>query len=67
MNLKELRLKSGLKAEYIAQKLEVSRQTYRSYEIGATKPNKYSISILANLFRTNYKYIESIINDSGRD
>lgn len=63
MNLKQMREKSGLKANFIAEQLSVSRQTYRNYELGKHVPDIYKKDKLARLFKVNFLEIELALNE----
>lgn len=66
MNLEQLRDKSGLKIKFIINKLEVSRTSYRNYELGKYEPNIYRKDKLARLFNVSFETIEKAINESKK-
>jgi transcriptional regulator with XRE-family HTH domain len=50
MNLKELRLRSGLKQKKIAEHLGITRNQYYYIENGVSKPKSSKVTLLATIF-----------------
>lgn len=57
MTLKTLRKKSGLKANKIAEELQVSRVQLYNIEKGKYKINKFKIKIFAELYKVSEQEI----------
>lgn len=57
MRLRELRNKSGLTQNEIANKLNVSGQTILNWENGIYEPKIYQLIQLANLFEVSIDYL----------
>ena len=53
-NLKELRIKSGLTQEQLAEKLNVNLRTYQGWEIGKSRPNYETLEKIINFFGCSY-------------
>lgn len=64
MNLKYLRKKFGYSQEYIAEKLNVSRQSVAKWENGESFPDIIKCSELANIYETT---IDCLLNYSISD
>lgn len=58
MTLKELRLKSGLKVQKIAEQLGVSRSQVYFLETAKSKPDKLKIEKLSSLYECSVAEIE---------
>lgn len=50
-NISDLRKKSGLSQEKLAEKINVTRQTISNWELGETYPNPEQLILLSNIFR----------------
>lgn len=50
MNLKPLRIKSGLSQEYLGRQLGVSRNTVKNWEDGVTEPTLSMCKKIARIF-----------------
>lgn len=57
MNLKDLRLKSGLKQKKICEELGISRSGLYFIETGKTKPDKLKIERLASIYKSTSEKI----------
>lgn len=56
-NLRNLRLKSGLTQEQVAEKLNVTRQAVSSYESGRTRPDIDTLTRFAEIYGTDLEGI----------
>ena len=56
-NLKELRIKKGLKQFELANFLEITPQAYQKYEYGTAEPNYDSLCKLADFYGVTTDYI----------
>lgn len=52
--VKQLRLKSGMTQEDVAQQLEIKNITYSQYERGVREPDNSTIAKLANIFKCRF-------------
>lgn len=64
MNLKDLRIESGIKAKKIASLLGVSRVQVYNYENNKCKLKDEQIEILAETYRVPCELIKEIIGDT---
>ena len=60
MTLKQIRLKSGLKVNKIAEELGMTRFGYYNIEIGKTKPTIEQLDVLSKLFKTEILEISKL-------
>jgi len=52
-NIYNLRKTKGFSQEYIAEKINVSRQTISNWELGETSPNPEQLLLLSQIFETS--------------
>lgn len=57
--IKNLRLKRGFSQEYVAEKINVSRQAVSKWEKSKTKPDMKNLILLSELFEVSIEYIVS--------
>ncbi len=55
--IKKLRLQYGYTQKYMAEKLEISYQSYQAYEYGKTLPSLENFIKLADLFDVSLDYL----------
>ncbi len=65
--LKELRIKSGLSQEKLAEQLNVSRQAVSKWETGEALPDMENMIALARLYNTSLDELAGIIVDKKED
>lgn len=63
--LLDLRKKSGLSQEDVAEKLGVSRQTISKWETDQTVPELIKVKLLSQLYNVSYDYLINGSNLSG--
>lgn len=56
-NIYNLRKARGFSQEYIAEKINVSRQTISNWELGETSPNPEQLLLLSKIFETSTDYL----------
>lgn len=64
MNMKELRRKTGMRAQDVAQALEIGVSTVNSWEQGRATPRFEQIRPLMNLYGVSFEELESAIKES---
>lgn len=65
MNLKDLRIYSGLKAKKIAELLGVSRVQLYYYENNKSKINEERLKELSKIYRVPYKTIKGCVEGNN--
>ena len=63
--LKELRTEKRLTQNALAQKLNVTQQTYSDYETGKTNPNVETLIALADILECSIDYLVGRADDFG--
>ena len=63
--LKELRIEKGLTQNALAEKLNVTQQTYSDYETGKTNPNVETLIMLADILECSIDYLVGRTDDFG--
>lgn len=63
--LKELRMEKGLTQNALAQKLNMTQQTYSDYETGKTNPNVETLIALADILECSIDYLVGRADDFG--
>ncbi|HEN0128854.1 TPA: helix-turn-helix domain-containing protein [Streptococcus agalactiae] len=55
--LKKLRLEAGLTQKELANKLNITQQTYAQWESGRSKPRSKTLELFANFFNVSTDYL----------
>jgi len=65
MNLRELRLRRGLRAVDVAQRLGVAESSVRNWEHGRTLPNFFCVRPLCELYGVSLEQLEEAVRAAG--
>lgn len=60
--LKELRIRSGISQNKLAEKMDLTRATVNAWEMGLNSPNAQSIVMLAKFYKVSADYILGLDN-----
>lgn len=65
MNLKDLRIDSGLKAKKVAELLNVSRIQLYNYENNKSKVNEERLKKLSKIYKVSYKELKKSLEGTN--
>lgn len=65
MNLRDLRKEYGYSQKQVAEKLNISQQTYSDYENGKTEPATDTLIKISKLYNVSLDYLLGVVDELG--
>lgn len=65
MNLRDLRKEYGYSQKQVAEKLNISQQTYSDYENGKTEPATDTLIRISKLYNVSLDYLLGVVDELG--
>ena len=65
VNLKDLRKEYGYSQKQVAEKLNISQQTYSDYENGKTEPATDTLIKISKLYNVSLDYLLGVVDELG--